>query len=128
MKKLILFLGLILGVYCNVHADSNCFDPMVSNYDLSCSSRTNGITPAALVVFSSYPFILKGINVYSPGTASKLEIFNSATSTTDFKDMKTIDTTAKISYNFQNLYFSSGIAIYNQGTSPADVEIIGRLK
>ena len=55
---------------------------------------------------------------------SKLEIFDSKTSTSavGIRKIASVDTTSKASLHF-DIVLTSGMAIYNQGTTPADITI-----
>lgn len=92
------------------------------------STNTNAATLAVQV--SSYPALVHSVTVNTAGTSSVLEIYDATHSTltsTNARRIAKIDTTAKGLYTF-DVYLSSGLCIYNYGSTPADITVTYREK
>jgi len=134
MKKLFLSLFfcscssiLMAGVYDNPRLPS--VNSWISQ-GVYVSSAVIGVS-SGTVSISSYPAILFAILISQTGSQdSKLEVWNHPTATGTNMLFPTIDTSSTTrSFPFwANVYCSSGISIFNQGTTPAKVSIIYRQK
>ena len=138
MKRFLVGLVLFLGVQV-VHAGAggspfsggqggrgigiNSFDYSIPAVFAATHTSVATDTSANNVFVTTHSFLLGTCVVNTAGVSSKLELFNANTSTTVSSGdsrIASIDTTAKGTYSY-NLYLSSGFAMYNQGTTPADV-------
>lgn len=98
-------------------------DPGVFISEAVYISTNTGVVSVSVLV-STVPNFIHSVNVNTAGTSSKLEIFDSSVSTTalNIRKIANIDTTSSKSLIF-DIGLSSGIAIYNQGSIPADITI-----
>lgn len=135
MKKFILRISLPVFIFCGaVHARENWERvPLPNSYvseSVNLSTNTAVLTLIADVGVSSYPVLLHTVTINTPGTSSTLEIFDASRSTlpvTNARRIARIDTTSKKTLTY-DVYCSSGLAIYNYGSTPADITITYREK
>lgn len=129
MKRAFLILGLFLisGV---AHGWEN-FERVKPNSHVSqavyLSSNTASAHAVGGVVISSYPAEIHTIVIGNAQTGATLDVFDSKTSTTGVRKITRIDASVENYYLF-DIFCTSGIAISNQGATPADVTITWRYK
>lgn len=89
------------------------------------STNTAVVTSTDSVVISNYPLVLQSVFVNNAGSAdAHLEIYNSRVSTSVFeRKICNLSTNSANHDKAYNIYLSSGMAIFNQGTTPADITI-----
>lgn len=125
--KLYILLGLLMFV---PKFASAVMDPKELPYTVWYSTTVNAVTTSAQVVISSYPAILGSVIINTTGTASKIELWNSKISTAGAAGtylIASVDTTGWKDNNY-NLYLSSGLSIFNTGTTAANVTITYKQK
>ena len=133
MRKLFLSIGIIFSCYAFSHAASASRSlpgpGTFATESLYISSNTGIYSSSMTVEVSSQVGFFRGVTVNTPGISSFVEIWDGqeSTITTTARKIARLDTTSKIAMNY-DIQYSSGLIIFNQGTTPADITIIYREK